>query len=265
MDLRSSAEYANQRAIDQVEYIHPFVRPLMVPNGLHDVLPIGTCVLMWHRGRRYIVTAAHVLRLAPESVPYIGTASRWAPLPGPYRSTVATGPALRPIDRHDFAYREITELEAHGLDGCRFLSGDRVATGEPRVSVDQLRPAYLVFGYPLNRINLDRHARETSPNYLTYTGNLVNRETSDRHQLDPASHLYLHFDDKAAHGPAGPQRAPKLDGISGGGIFRFTAGESLGDIGLPRLAGITTEHLRAQDLLAGIRIDVVLRAIDDRL
>src|SRR5665213_4409320 len=78
------------------------VRPLAVPDstGL-ELIPAGSAVLIWHRGTRYILSAAHVVELYPECAYYLGTRSTWIELPRPFR-VPPVPPGGRDNDPYDF-------------------------------------------------------------------------------------------------------------------------------------------------------------------
>ena len=235
----------------------------MVQHGNDDPTIIGSAVLLWHRGRRYMVTAAHVIRHYPEHAPAIGTDASWVPLRGPYIETRTIIRDRKEVDPFDFAFREILPEEAATLDGCDFLSADRVSRSEPTAAPEVGRPIYLAMGFPQNRLEFDRHLLETSRQYIMYTDNLVTETFARTHRLSTGTHLYMTVSAKRAYDPMhGFHRLPQLEGISGGGIFRFHAGESRGDIRLPQLAAITTDKLSDKGLIAGVRINGVLLAID---
>ena len=70
------------------------------------------------------------------------------------------------------------------------------------------------------------------------------------------------LDAKNVIGPKGPQRAPSLKGLSGGGIVTMPALTRIADMTLSRLVGITTDYWADRDLFVGTRIDAVVAGID---
>ena len=58
-------EFVRRQLDLAVDRVHRIVRPLGVFSDTEDPEPAGSAVLIWHRGKRYLVTAAHVLDLLP--------------------------------------------------------------------------------------------------------------------------------------------------------------------------------------------------------
>jgi hypothetical protein len=260
--LFDAASYLHDRVKAVGPNLLPSVRTLAVPDqwGL-ELIPAGSAVLIWYRGHRYILSAAHVVELYPDRSYYIGTDTRWVEIDGPFRVPVAPKGG-REEDHFDFAFRRLTPAFANDLDGCVFLSADRVAIRDDLRFDPPNRSKYLAVGYPLNRFELLRGSRTTVPKNLSFTGALASKEEYLAAKLDPSSHIVTDFDSKRVGGPDGMQSAPSVEGLSGGGMFRFPSIESKGSVALPRLAAITIEHRAESRLMVGVRIDVILAAID---
>ena len=238
------------------------VRPLAASDIFGDAPePAGTCVLLWYRGTRYLITAAHVVELYPDRMYYIGTKTAWIGVPGPFR--VNQPPARgREYDAIDLAFRPLDADIADQLDGCRFLLASELATNDTLEFTPPRRSKYLALGYPLNRFKNDRRLRQTSQSNVAYTGTLVSQHLYRQAKLTLNHNIVTDFDHKKVIGPKGLQQAPALEGMSGGGMFRFTSVERPGDVSPLGLAAIIIERRKADRLLVGTRIDVVLAAIE---
>ena len=78
----------------------------------------------------------------------------------------------------------------------------------------------------------------------------------------PKTHVLIDLDHSAVVGSKGVQQAPKLTGMSGGGIFVVPGLREPGIVALPQFVGITTEQRKSKKLLLGTRIAVLLQAIE---
>jgi hypothetical protein len=236
------------------------VRAVGAGMAKFDLTPAGSAVLLSHEGKRYIVTAAHVLDLYEGRPYFIGTDSTWVQLPGSFRA-INPPAGGREADVYDFAFAPVSEEYARGLEGCEFLTAAHIGTRDTLVFDGAHRSKYVAFGYPLNRLELKRGSHQTTTNNLAFISNIAPRAKYTKAKLDPRSHILLEFDASAVMGPKGAGPAPMVAGLSGGGIFRVPGLERRGDLSPARLSAITIEHRAADKLMVGVRIDVVLEGI----
>ena len=255
--------YVHDRGKSAAAYLLPSVRQLAVPD-LHgeELIAAGSVVLIWYNGSRYLLSAAHVFELYPDRQYCIGTASKWVQLIGDFR--VHRMPAAgRDSDPLDFAFMKVDESFAKSLDGCQFLTANQlVAKNDPLSFRTGSRSKYLTIGYPLNKIGFSRALHATQPKNLFFVSLLAPQTAYTRSKLLPSSHILVEFDRKRVSVAGVSQQSPMVEGLSGGGRFRMPGVERIGDVTPPRLAAITTEHDKINDLMIGVRIDVFLAAID---
>lgn len=124
------------------------------------------------------------------------------------------------------------------------------------------RSKYTALGFPLNRFDMSFPTRTSSPKNIAVTAAIASREQYSALALTVDAHIVLDFDQDNVVGPMGIQSSPKLDGISGGGVFRMPALELVGSTAPPLLAGLVIEQHRQQRLLVGVRLGVILAAIN---
>lgn len=209
-------EFINDRAAAAGNYVLPSVRQLAVPDESETALiPAGSCVLTWHRGSRYLLTASHVARLYTDCTYYLGTNTSWVALPGGFMTLA--DPALQEI--YDFAFRQVSESEAALFDGCMFLTATQIAMRDQPVYEPPYRSKYLALGFPLNKFKLNRPLKVSTQKSVAYTGTIKPIEQHRSIGLDPTSHIVTDYNARAVAGPKGVQRSPKLVGLSGGGMF----------------------------------------------
>ncbi len=224
--------------------------------------PVGSCVLLQHDGKKYLISAAHVLDVFKNEPLFIGTATKWHQLVGDFTTTSIEPGKSRDDDPYDYAIFPISEDDAAQIDGCHFLTTDQVALGERAVFNPPYRSKYLALGWPRNRLNFRRKAHLTEPTNVAFTGVIAPEELYKKYNRSPNRHILIEYERKELFSEAGGHLPPSFDGMSGGGIFTVPGLQRLGDDSPPRLAGITIEVWRERDLYIGTRIDVILAGLD---
>lgn len=244
------------------EPLLPSVRPLMIPDEHGDPLPAGSAVLMWHRGKRYLVSAAHVLDEYEDRQYYLGTESDWIEIPGPFVVNKLPPSGNREDDLMDFGFRLVEDELAEKLDGCHFLTANQIGEKDEPDSRPPRRSKYLAIGYPLNRFEYRWRDQVTTPKNLSYLSTAAQPKLYTDLGVTPKTHVLIDFDHEAVVGPKGVQQAPKLTGMSGGGIFVMPGLREPGIVALPQFVGVTIQQRKDKKLLIGIRIAVLLQAIE---
>lgn len=255
-------EFISDRMAGAAPYLLPSVRQLAVLSAHGDeMIAAGTVVLVWYRGSRYLLSAAHVLELYPERPYLVGTATAWVPINGAFR-VLPMPKGGRANDPFDIAFRKVDADFAQSLDGCEFLTADQIATHDVLTFGSPFRSKYLVIGFPRNKLGFSRASRATFPKNLFFVGALSPKADYARTRFAPESHIVTEFDRKQVFVEGALQRAPMVEGLSGGGMFRFPGIERVGSASPPTLAAITIEHDPRHRLMIGTRIDVFFSAID---
>jgi hypothetical protein len=244
------------------ELVAPSVRLLIVPDARGEPEAAGSCVLIWHRGVRYVVTAAHVVDYVSGRRLHVGTATTFVPLPAPFLLTPPPVGQSREEDILDYAFRAVSEEEAAQLDGCQFLPASQIAERDiPQFT--EPRTGYLALGYPLNRFKHRPGSGHSRGETLPYAGTISPLDKYAQLKLQPYSHVALQFPHNATFSRDGKGPSPKMNGMSGGGIFRYPPLERSPLIALPSLAAITIEQRMAERVIIGVRIGLILAAIDN--
>lgn len=243
-------------------YLLPSVRPLISIDRHNEPEAVGSSVLLWHRGRRYLLSAAHVLDVFKERPLFVGTQTRWHQIVGDFRTTTIPAGGSREDDPYDYGLLAISDDDAAQLDGCRFLTSNQVATEENPEFATPYRSKYLALGWPRNRLNFIRRERATEPTNLAFSGVIAAEGIYKSHGRDWRHHILIEYDPKEMTTRTGQQVPPSFDGLSGGGIFTLPGLTRVGDVAPPRLVGITIEVWRDRDLYVGTRIDLIRDALD---
>jgi hypothetical protein len=257
------ASYLNERVAAWGPYFSSAVRSLAVPDtsGI-DLIPIGSGVLIWQRGARYVLTAAHVAEAFPGHAVYVGTNTSWIELPHPFYKTNPPRGKDRRSDQLDFAFAPVRDQAAESLDGCHFLDASETSPDEHVIFTPPHRSKYTVFGYPLNRFDMSYPTRTSYPKNIAFTGAIASRDEYKTLGLTVDGHIVIECDQDRVSSKKGVHSGPKLDGVSGGGIFRMPSLETIGNVARPRLAGVVIEHDRRHRLLVATRLGTILAAIN---
>lgn len=220
-------------------YFLPSVRPLISIDRFNEPEAIGSCVLVWHRGHKYVLSAAHVLDVFKDRPLFIGTQSKWHQIVGDFHTTTIPTGKTREDDRYDYGFLSIAEDDAVQLDGCQFLTSDQLALGENPEFAPPYRSKYLALGWPRNRLNFIRRERATEPTNLAFSGVIAAEDIYRIHGRDWRHHILIEYDRKEMTTRTGQQQPPSFDGLSGGGIFTLPGLTRIGDVAPPRLVGVT--------------------------
>lgn len=243
------------------EIVARSVRPLGIVKSGMDPAPVGSAVLIWHRDQRYVVTAAHVADGFSAGEVVLATQSSWLSLEGAWTLTEAPAKG-RDADLLDFAFAPVPADSADLFEGCDFVDASRI--GEPSVVEysGYKRAKYVALGYPLHRFKFRRAANGTETPYQTLGSVILTIAEHADLGVSHESHVACRLDDKSIVSAKGVHTAPKLVGISGGGVFRFRPLEAPGVADTPRLVGVVIEQDKQKNSILATRIEEVTRAIE---
>lgn len=222
---------------------------------------IGNCVLFTAGARYFALTAAHVL---DESEPYglgiLGEPDMLDLSATPVYGTVAPDDD-RDADRIDFGFVEMSETQVARLGNVRFVTADDLDVNDAPSYLTDLRTKYLVLGYPASKQGKLTPELEVSPRSLAYAAQAADPSLYESLGTDPDRHLLLPFDQKSVISAQGKTTAPKLEGMSGCGVWRFDSLHGLPG-GRDQLVGLFIEwHRGSRKLLVATRIDQCLEGI----
>jgi hypothetical protein len=127
------------------------------------------------------------------------------------------------------------------------------------------RHSFGVVGFPVSKNRQPVRGNRIKAHALPVGGLECDASTYVAAGRDPVTNLMIGFDQKAVWGAQGVRTAPALNGVSGGGMWRF--GRKLREATRPPLlSAIGTEwHQREHKYILGTRIDVVLAGMVDLL
>jgi hypothetical protein len=271
--LLSVGEAGRQRAAECAEIVgERFLRSLRLIYGVGErdqPVALGTSLLLRHRGVPYLVTAAHVLDDANITTLYVTA------LPtehGPGALITVTGTFVvskapegrRSKDRLDFAFRRLEPAEAARLDLDCFIDSADVSENRGTTSGRQ----YIVMGYPASRNKrVNVQAKTVDQAAWTFQGTYLDDPKFAEHLgVSGAQHIFLEHGKKVGNYEGGIESPVSPKGASGGAVI---------DLGIPdpaklasdapctgRLAGWFIEFHKAEKRLVGVKIQVLLEAMD---
>ena len=229
---------------------------------------VGTCVLFLIGGRKYLVTAAHVLDYVKNTGFVIGVNNKTVSVSGEFNRTNSI--SGDPDDDHvDLAYIEI------GL-GLISEIGDVKYITERQFSHNRINSAgrmFTMLGYP-NSKNKDKliNINGIRSKMYHYSSNLVKDQDEILRKLKspPNKHLIVDFDVKRSlvTKSGAKQIASHPRGMSGGlllDIGSFGNPDKLNPVFNPRVlvGGILIEYKKEFKAVIAIKIQVLVEAIKD--
>jgi hypothetical protein len=226
------------------------VSPLFIADGNGPPDRIGSCVLVRLDSEFFAFTASHVISEA-------GTARLLAPSGGKGGTLLP----LPPCTAHLWTTGGDNDLDVAVLAlpsrqlGCFqqrvFLSGSEIDQDD-RPDDQGVASFYFVLGYSASRtqVKMDRVRRRhiDQRSFHCCTGPVSPAEYLEE-ELSQADHIALDFDHEEIVIEGRRNTAPKLQGVSGGGIFYISRETKHGP-----LVAIATQNRRPSRLILGTRI-----------
>ncbi len=242
----------------------PSVRPVYraTPSGIAEA--IGSAFLLRVDGKRYFVTAAHVLDLNQQATLYVAGSNALEPIAG--IAGITRAPASgRVDDRFDFAFMELSDDFSSRLGVDAFIDANEIS--QNRGTLDGR--CFMALGYPASRNKskpisvTGTHVRGKAWAYsaTTYTDEKVFNVLGASQDW----HLLLKFAKKSKAFTGEVTASISPHGASGGVLI------DLGRIDpqsfsptaqcTPRLAGILIEHHAASKAILAVKIQAIIEAI----
>jgi len=253
VDLQARLREASARKSEErrllAERLQESVVPLFIGDGHGQPGRIGSCVFVRLDSDFFAFTAAHVIRDAGSArlfAPSEAKGGKLLPLP-PYTAHLTSSGGRGDLDIGVLA------LPAHHLGPFRqrgFLAGKEIDQCD-RPDDQRFDSFYFVLGYSASRTQVQvsragRHIHQQS--FHCATGAVAAAEYPQE-QLSQTDHLLLDFDHKEIVVEGRRVSPPKLQGVSGGGIFHISRETKQGP-----LVAIATRIRRSSRLIVGTRI-----------
>jgi hypothetical protein len=221
-----------------------------------ELIASGVLVRILHR--TFLLTAAHVTDRQCEGTLLIPGKQGFIPANGYFSSMRMPASGRRLDDKLDVAYFRLDS------DCVNDLHADCKVLGRQDVSLEanpRLRSTYTFAGYPWRRGRASKRVVETD--FTTFTGGEAAQSEYEALGLSRSLHIVMRFDRKRMFSQRlGRVTTPPLPaGMSGGGVYAWSA-EALKrwPVRLP-LIGIATEFVPDHSLLVATRLHVLLGCI----
>jgi hypothetical protein len=244
----ASAQRSEERRL-LAERLQESVVPLFIVGSDGQPHRIGSCVLVRLGSDLFAFSAAHVIREAASArlfAPSEGKGGKLLPLP-PCTAHLNSSGSRNDLDVGVFV------LPARQLGPFQqrvFLAGTEIDQND-RSDDQGLASFYFVLGYSASRTQMkvfraERHIHQQSFRCST---NPVDAAEYVQEGISQADHVLLNFDHKEIVIAGKRVNPPKLQGVSGGGIFHISRQTSEGP-----LVAIATQNRRSSRLIVGTRI-----------
>ena len=211
---------------------------------------IGSCVLVRLDSQFYAFTAAHVIRDAGSATlfaPSEGRGGKLQPLP-PCTAHLKSSGGANDLDVGVLALaaRRLGAFQHHA-----FLGDAEIDQEDQPDDHDDLRSFYFVLGYSASRtqVKVSKAERRIHQQSFRFSTQPVDAAEYLQERMSKSDHILLDFDHKEIRVEGRRTSPPKLQGVSGGGIFQILRKAMRGP-----LVAIATENRRRSRLILGTRI-----------
>ena len=253
IDLQARLYEASARVSEEqrqlAERLQESVVPLFIEDSDGQPDRIGSCVLVRLDSDQFAFTAAHVIREAASArffAPSEGRGGKLLPLP-PYTAHLSSSGSY---DELDVGVLVLSERQLGPFQQRVFLAGTEIDQND-RPDDQGIASFYFILGYPASstQVKVSRAVRHIHQRLFHCSTNPVDAAEYLQEGISQADHVLLDFDHKEI--VVGGRRAnpPKLQGVSGGGIFQISRETKQGP-----LTAIGTRHRRDSRLIMGTRI-----------
>lgn len=232
------------------------VLPVFTENERRQPERLGSCVLVRVDSNFYAFTAGHVLKDAGRSRLWASPGRAGKLLPLPCNVEYQTRPTEHSQNDFDVGVLPLRARALGPFAQCTFLTGPDVDEDD-QPDDRGLAAFYFVVGYPASRtqVKVSHQARHIHQILFQLTTSPPAADAYLRETLPQSDYLLLDFDGKDIRVAGKVVTPPKLQGVSGGGIFYISRSTADGP-----LVAIATAHRRNSRFIVGTRIKHFLRA-----
>jgi hypothetical protein len=244
----ASARKSKERRV-LAERLQESVVPLFIGDRGGRPDRIGSCVLVRLDSDLFAFTAAHVIREAGNArlfAPSEGRGGKLLPLP-PCRAHLSSS------ENHNDLDVGVLVLSARQLGPFQrrvFLAGTEVDLND-QPDDQGLASFYFVLGYSASRtqVKVSKAKRHIHQQSFHCSTDPVDAAEYLQKKMSQTDHVLLDFDHKEIAIGGRRVNPPKLQGVSGGGIFHISRQTNQGP-----LVAIATQNRRIPRLIVGTRI-----------
>jgi hypothetical protein len=253
INLQAILDEASARKEEEKRLLTERLQESVVPLFIYrDGQPdrIGSCVLVGLDSEFYAFTAAHVIRDAGSATlfaPSEGRGGKLQPLPPCTAHLKSSGGA----NDLDVGVLALAVCHLGVFQHHVFLAGAEIDQEDQPDDQDDLRSFYFVLGYSASRtqVKISKTERRIHQQSFRFSTQPVDAAEYLQERMSKSDHILLDFDHNEIRVERKRATPPKLQGVSGGGIFQISRTAMRGP-----LVAIATENRRRSRLIVGTRI-----------
>ncbi|SKC99393.1 hypothetical protein SAMN05445504_7721 [Burkholderia sp. CF099] len=262
MEMTESQHFINDLYVAADATFAPAVYPIYGFVEGADPVVIGTCFAIEYRGRKFLVSAAHVIDDHRKATLALAPVRGGEPITVEGQFYIVNpGDKLREDDPFDFAWHELTTEEALKIDCIpeRNLEDDRTSGGGTCL--------YIAMGFPASKNKkispANRAKRLLVPNRARY----MNVETDateyfEFREMSSETHIAIERENRSHSLDGVEENTIGHKGLSGGPLINTGARLNPASLGRPKVSGILIENDEKRKIIVALRLSVVLRHID---
>ncbi|MBJ6750976.1 trypsin-like peptidase domain-containing protein [Geomonas anaerohicana] len=241
------------------------IRPIYGSEENGKPVHIGTCVLVEIGGKRYLITAAHVVDESRLTSLYIGgtVGSKLLLIEGEFMCTTKPK-GDRDLDHYDFAWLELSQQQLKQLEGVSFVAEVDIASQR----TDSEKRAYVVMGYPNTKNKeVDFTNMSITPRFARYTATGKKKpKMYNKLKISGESHIVVEHKKRSVDSDGNITASIHPRGMSGGAFIDLGGLVSLEelakqDVNPGLLAGIFIEKHREFNAMLSVRIEIIIDTI----
>lgn len=257
----------HERATAAREQLRSSVRPIVASEDGTRPIPQGSCILVEMDGRRFVVTASHVLDAAPQHALFVIGTVGTEPLQirGKLIQTALPAGGDRLLDKIDIGFWEVDAAAAQQLGKVRFLAEQEFSANRAAAVGRQ----YMAMGFPYsrNKGSIDNVLRTITPTVRTYTSEVIeSTRLAKELGVTGADHFFLDFRKSSFYADGEKTNTFAPTGMSGGPLVDLGSFVEVDNLepGCPgaRVAGVLLEWHKKHNAIVSIKVDHVRRAIE---
>ena len=233
--------------------------PVFALHGDAKLELLGSCIIVASGEDRYVVTASHLANQASSARLMFGAGDELRELRGKrWRVTTANALSGADDDRADVSVIRLNGAVAVQLpeDAATPLTAIEFE------SVPDIRNPVLLLGYPCTKHRRARGEQPIEANVYSVVAFETELAEYNALAIDRSTHLAVSFNRKEVWHPGGGGTAPRLNGMSGSGVWRLSVFGGVPASSV-RLAGLFIEHHQKVQIKHAIatRLTAVLSVI----
>lgn len=239
--------------------VHPIYRADR--NGRPTLF--GTCFGLDLDGRRYLVTAAHVVDDIAKDGGYVVGDAKLIPLLGDFYCT-RSPEGVRDGDHFDFAWKELRSDEVGALRWDKYIDASEFCENRAPTA----GRVYMVLGYPRSKNKkADPTSRSVRPKLnLYYSTGKAFRQLFSSLGLTGEEHIAIDHANRSADASGVGVNSVCPRGMSGGPFIDLGRNSSPADLARKepfqgRLAGMLIEKYDEHDAVVAVKIDLIVSAV----